>query len=137
MCTSNCFFATLMACRARHEVLHDGHVMRPEDRRGATVPRGLEKLLTLRRVLQVHVALCRIRHMRRFQVRALYQPDHRIQVQEAFDVLRRSPEVRLDRYPDGRVLRLQLAIQRQRAIDVARILHVDPELALRCDGFPR
>src|SRR5829696_2218977 len=80
------------------------------------------------RVRGVDVDLARHRHLRRLEVRALYDPQVRVQRQERLEVARRAVQVRLEDGPD--VVEACLAqppVRAQRRVDVPRLLHVDAD----------
>ena len=82
----------------------------------------------------VDVGFLRIRDRRRFEVRALDQPDRRAERHQRFDVVLRAIQIRLQRDADSRRSRARAAEQIERRIDVGRALHVDPDEVVALAG---
>ena len=113
---------------ARGDLLDEGDVVGPEsqpDRPPATVE---QESHGERGVVRVDLALVAVGDGGGFVVGALDEADGGIEREEAFDVGRRTPEIRLEADAGVRLGRAQPLVDLDRGVRVGAALHVDPQV---------
>ncbi len=94
---------------------------------------GAEQPAREREEVLVHVPLAREGDRGRLEIRPFHEPYRGAEREQAFDVVRRATEIRLQRDAHARRSLAQLTEQIDGAIDVGRTLHVEPDEVAR--GF--
>ena len=108
--------------------------MRPEQRLRALPRRFAEQLLGQLAVGVVDVPFPWKGELGRLIVGPFHQPDRGRNRQQALDIFGRPAEIRLQADPDVRPFALGAAVYLESRVDVARLLHVDPEHRARLIG---
>src|SRR5256885_8032938 len=108
--------------------------MRPEYRLRALPHRFAEQLLGQLAVGVVDVGFPWKGDLGRLIVRTFHQPDRGRDRQQALDIFWRPAEIRLQTDSDVRPLGLDAAVYLEGRVDVARLLHIDPEHRARLIG---